>query len=91
VVLSAPRFGFRDPVRGVPHPCHGADSRRPRLSAAGNKIIGLTQRIGYTAAGASLDKIGETKMAVDGNWNIVMSTPMGERKASLTLKNAGAR
>jgi len=28
-------------------------------------------------------------MAVDGNWNIVMSTPMGERKASLTLKNAG--
>jgi hypothetical protein len=28
-------------------------------------------------------------MTVDGNWNIVMSTPMGERKASLTLKNAG--
>ena len=24
-------------------------------------------------------------MAVDGNWNIVMSTPMGERKATLTL------
>jgi hypothetical protein len=28
-------------------------------------------------------------MAVDGNWNIVMSTPMGERKATLTLTNAG--
>jgi hypothetical protein len=28
-------------------------------------------------------------MAVDGNWNITMSTPMGERKATLTLKNTG--
>jgi hypothetical protein len=28
-------------------------------------------------------------MAVDGNWNITMSTPMGERNAPLTLKNAG--
>ena len=28
-------------------------------------------------------------MAVDGNWNIVMSTPMGERKASLSLKASG--
>src|SRR6202158_3974936 len=28
-------------------------------------------------------------MAVDGNWNITMSTPMGDRKATLTLKNAG--
>jgi len=28
-------------------------------------------------------------MAVDGNWNITMSTPMGERSATLTLKNAG--
>ena len=25
-------------------------------------------------------------MAVDGNWNIIMSTPMGERKATLTLE-----
>src|ERR1700722_9039662 len=31
----------------------------------------------------------ETKMAVDGNWNIVMSTPMGDRNATLTLKNSG--
>ena len=28
-------------------------------------------------------------MAVDGNWNIVMTTPMGERKATLTLASAG--
>ena len=28
-------------------------------------------------------------MAVDGNWNLVMSTPMGERKASLTVKADG--
>ncbi len=28
-------------------------------------------------------------MAVDGNWNLVMSTPMGERKASLSLTAAG--
>ena len=28
-------------------------------------------------------------MAVDGNWNITMSTPMGERNATLSLKAAG--
>src|SRR3982750_4721363 len=28
-------------------------------------------------------------MAVDGNWNITMSTPMGDRQATLTLKNTG--
>jgi hypothetical protein len=28
-------------------------------------------------------------MAVDGNWNIVMNTPMGERKATLNVKSAG--
>ena len=28
-------------------------------------------------------------MAVDGNWNLTMSTPMGERNATLTLKNSG--
>ena len=27
-------------------------------------------------------------MAVDGNWNITMSTPMGERNATLSLKAA---
>jgi len=29
-------------------------------------------------------------MSVDGNWNITMSTPMGERKAELTLRSAGS-
>jgi hypothetical protein len=28
-------------------------------------------------------------MAVDGNWNITMSTPMGERNTTLSLKSAG--
>ena len=28
-------------------------------------------------------------MAVDGNWNITLSTPMGERKTALTLTAAG--
>ena len=27
-------------------------------------------------------------MAVDGNWNLTMSTPMGDRNATLSLKNA---
>jgi hypothetical protein len=27
-------------------------------------------------------------MAVDGNWNITMSTPMGDRNATLSLKSA---
>ena len=28
-------------------------------------------------------------MSVDGNWNMTLNTPMGERKATLTLKSAG--
>ena len=28
-------------------------------------------------------------MAVDGNWTITMSTPMGERNATLTLASTG--
>ena len=28
-------------------------------------------------------------MAVDGNWNLSMSTPMGERQATLSLKSSG--
>jgi hypothetical protein len=28
-------------------------------------------------------------MAVDGNWNITMSTPMGERNATLAVTSAG--
>lgn len=29
-------------------------------------------------------------MAVDGNWNLTMTTPMGERQATLSLKAAGS-
>jgi hypothetical protein len=32
----------------------------------------------------------ETMMAVDGNWDITMSTPMGERNATLSLTSAGS-
>ena len=28
-------------------------------------------------------------MAVDGNWTLTMTTPMGERKATLTLLSSG--
>ena len=28
-------------------------------------------------------------MGVDGNWNLTMSSPRGERNATLTLKNSG--
>jgi len=28
-------------------------------------------------------------MAVDGDWNITMSTPMGERNATLSLRTSG--
>ena len=28
-------------------------------------------------------------MAVDGNWNLTMTTPMGERQATLTLLSSG--
>jgi hypothetical protein len=31
----------------------------------------------------------EDDMSVDGTWNMTMSTPMGERKATLTVKSAG--
>jgi len=29
-------------------------------------------------------------MSVDGNWNITMSTPLGERQATLALKSSGS-
>jgi hypothetical protein len=34
-------------------------------------------------------KRGDLAMAVDGNWNITMNTPMGERNATLSLKSSG--
>jgi hypothetical protein len=33
---------------------------------------------------------GEQQMSVDGNWNITMSTPLGEREATLALKSSGS-
>ena len=29
-------------------------------------------------------------MAVDGNWNLTMTTPMGERQATLSLQSSGS-
>jgi hypothetical protein len=29
-------------------------------------------------------------MAVDGNWNLTMTTPLGDRSATLSVKSAGA-
>ena len=29
-------------------------------------------------------------MSVDGNWNITMSTPMGQRESTLALQSAGS-
>ena len=37
----------------------------------------------------SIDTQRERTMAVDGNWNITMTTPMGDRQATLSLKSAG--
>src|SRR4030081_2662563 len=54
-----------------------------RYSAAG------TQAKSRSRSGFANKDGGEFKMAVDGNWNITMSTPMGERNATLSLKNAG--
>ena len=28
-------------------------------------------------------------MAIDGNWNLTMSTPLGDRKATLSLNSSG--
>jgi hypothetical protein len=32
----------------------------------------------------------EQQMSVDGNWKITMSTPLGEREATMMLKSSGA-
>jgi hypothetical protein len=59
--------------------------------------LGIGGEMRYTAgraqsqnhSGFANKRRGDQAMAVDGNWNIVMSTPMGERNATLSLKNAG--
>src|ERR1700744_4712870 len=55
--------------------------------------------MGYTAAQAFCrdqshfrfceEFFEERSMAVNGNWNLTMTTPMGERNASLSLKSSG--
>jgi len=54
--------------------------------------LGLRGEIGYTAAQSLFGFAGileEGRMAVDGNWNLTMQTPMGERNATISLKSAG--
>jgi hypothetical protein len=60
--------------------------------------LGIGREMRYTAAQALNPKAipvlrskrrGDQEMAVDGNWNITMSTPMGERNATLSLKSSG--
>src|SRR5262245_14466251 len=50
---------------------------------------------GYAFAAARDARRGyanrEGHMAVDGNWNITMDTPMGQRSSTLTLKAAGGK
>src|ERR1700743_826148 len=66
----------------------------PRFAA-----IGLGREVAlYPRRGLSLipepfrfceEECEELQMAVDGNWNIIMSTPMGDRNTTLSLKNSG--
>jgi hypothetical protein len=60
--------------------------------AVASLVIG--SKIRYTASAcphrALRTTSREKQMAVDGNWNITMSTPMGDRDATLSLKSAGA-
>jgi len=44
--------------------------------------------MGYTAREPFFEH-WRGRMAADGNWNLTMSTPMGERNATLSLKSAG--
>jgi hypothetical protein len=60
--------------------------------------LGIGRKIRYTAESMSGPRNhsgfvkktrGDARMAVDGNWSITMSTPMGDRNATLSLKSAG--
>ncbi len=68
----------------------------PAPNSRDTRRLGLRGEMGYTAGKLGdprtirlLGSVGETEMAVDGNWNITMTTPMGERKATLNVKSAG--
>jgi hypothetical protein len=60
----------------------------PEHREAKIRRLGLGGELGYTAPGLHRN-LGENEMAVDGNWNLVMTTPMGDRKATLSLTSAG--
>jgi hypothetical protein len=54
--------------------------------------LGISGKLRYTAPkpiSVFGGNNGEIQMAVDGNWNIVMNTPMGDRDSTLSLKSAG--
>jgi hypothetical protein len=72
------------------------DTGSRQENAQETRRLGLRGEMRYTAAGTCPEpfrfceeNVRRSEMAVDGNWNITMSTPMGERNATLTLKNAG--
>jgi hypothetical protein len=64
---------------------------------AAKRRIGQALEMRYTAVRAKqfpepirfANNPRRSLMAVDGNWNITMSTPMGDRNATLALKNSG--
>jgi intracellular septation protein len=41
-------------------------------------------------SGFATENLRRFEMAVDGSWNITMSTPMGERNATLAVKSSGS-
>jgi hypothetical protein len=47
------------------------------------------RRLAQNHSGFARNARETQEMAVDGNWNITMSTPMGDRQATLTLHNSG--
>ena len=90
VLLGAKLAAFAIQYVAFRTPRHGADSRRPGLIPHfAWRRDRLYRRRMLARDHSGLREARETMMAVDGNWNITMSTPMGERKATLTLKNAG--
>jgi hypothetical protein len=57
-------------------PCHWARAQYALYRRRSQSLPGLAK------------KQLEVQMAVDGNWNITMSTPMGDRDSTLSLKAA---
>jgi cytochrome c1 len=60
---------------------------RKRRAASGP--VDASAEVGHDSWHCHFRRIQEDQMSVDGNWNMTMTTPMGERKATLSLKSAG--